>query len=484
MIETRTIDSATRRVRRLARLAWTLRARAAARRLRADALALADLEPEVLLGTGPNRDAVEKLLARVPVGSRLRSAEWAAVPLALRERAQFSAGVESVRLLGEIQAKLEQALRQTREGGTGMFRDRFIAEVRSVAEAEGFERRAGGGFGSLTDVTSVRRLDLIWQQQTQQAAGYAQWKAGQDADVLDAFPAQELVRVEERREKRDWRARWQGAGGALVQGRMIALKTAGIWERISAFDTPWPPFDFGSGMGVVDVSREDAEALGLVARDALVAPVERDFNARLEASAGSTDPDLVDWLEMSFGDQVAVQSGRVVWSATAGPAAPLPRTSAPAQPVVYSDWREKALGSAREWSANTAPEQLAPEDARGRLERGFDVRDPRGVIVQFGRGVLDHWMREGRKRESDMAGRLRHLPHAVETVTTPREQWTQRTQDVYLRTFARTRGGYRGCMVAVSRDGAVRTYFVRDAKGLDKCRKGLEVIDYGTVDGR
>ncbi|MHB9007004.1 MAG: hypothetical protein ACYDC1_08730 [Limisphaerales bacterium] len=47
--------------------------------------------------------AVQRLNGKTPIGSKLRSAEWAGVPLALRERAQFTAGIESARIVQGIQ---------------------------------------------------------------------------------------------------------------------------------------------------------------------------------------------------------------------------------------------------------------------------------------------------------------------------------------------------------------------------------------------
>ena len=60
----------------------------------------------VLVDISAHPDAVEKLLAKSPVASTLRTAEWERLPVAIRERSQFSAGVENMRVLTEIQKKL------------------------------------------------------------------------------------------------------------------------------------------------------------------------------------------------------------------------------------------------------------------------------------------------------------------------------------------------------------------------------------------
>lgn len=53
------------------------------------------------------------------------------------------------------------------------------------------------------------------------------------------------------------------AGGKLYDGRMIALRNDPIWRGISRFGSPVPPFDFNSGMGLEEVNRFEAEALGV-----------------------------------------------------------------------------------------------------------------------------------------------------------------------------------------------------------------------------
>lgn len=261
----------------------------------------------------PLPDAIAKLDAKTPVGAALKSAEWEKVPLALRERAQFSARVESARVLSAIQDKLQKRVAMIREqvarGEAGVDRSSFIGDLRKIAAAEGL----GDGSGKITDISSAPRLALIFDMQTQQAAEYARWKMGQDRDLLDEFPAQELLRVEDRQMQRDWRRRWAAAGGRLFGGRMIALKSDPIWTAISRFGTPWPPFDFGSGMGVEDVSRSEAVRLGLIQPDERVEPILEDFNARLEASVTGLGSDILGKLAAAFGDQVEITAGKIKW---------------------------------------------------------------------------------------------------------------------------------------------------------------------------
>jgi hypothetical protein len=272
---------------------------------------------EAIAGLMSLEQAVAKLEAKAPVASKLRTAEWSRVPLALRERAQFSAGVENARFLQTVQDQLRKAisLRKEQAPGGEAFVDRssFIGELRKMAFGEGISDLTGG----LTDLASRARLGLIFDMQTEQAAEYSRWKWDQDPDILDAFPAQELIRVESRRVPRDWRTRWQEAGGRLVDGRMVALKSDPIWMGISAFGTPWPPFDFASGMGLQDVSRADAEALGLIKTEQAQTPQQADFNQRLEASAKDLSPALVQALQRAFGNQIRVDGDTIEWAGAA-----------------------------------------------------------------------------------------------------------------------------------------------------------------------
>lgn len=269
----------------------------------------------------PFAPAVKRLSGKTPIGSRLRTKEWADVPLALRERAFFSAGVEAAHLVQGLQDRLTEAvdLSGRAKGRTFMDRSKFVAEMRSLTGAE------EGDTGLITDITSRKRLELIYDWQVQDAYEFGRWKMGQDQDLLDAFPAQEFLRVESRHHPReDWPQRWDAAAqesgdqAALAvrraTGRMVALKDSGIWTALSVFGRPWPPFDWGSGMGVASVSRSEAEDLGLIKKGEPVQPSgEKDFNAKLEASVRDLSPELVDQLKDYFGDQVKIQDGAAWW---------------------------------------------------------------------------------------------------------------------------------------------------------------------------
>lgn len=281
----------------------------------------------------PLADAVAKMDRKSPVAVALTSEQWEQVPVAIRERSQFSAKVASARLLQHIQDQTRGALAWEKEkiahsdraeGGEAFIdRSSFIASARKIAIEEGINTTTPDKFGTVRDIRSAKRLGLIWDMQTGMASEYARWKTNNDPDVLDAYPAQRLVRIEARDNPRPswfWPSRWAEAyskSGSVItalERDMVALKTSGIWAALSRFGTPWPPFDYGSGMGLEDVSRDEAEAIGLLKPDDRLTPEpDPGFNSGFEMGARDLDPALVDWLTKSMGDVVTLVDGVLKW---------------------------------------------------------------------------------------------------------------------------------------------------------------------------
>ena len=258
--------------------------------------------------------AAEKLLQKRLVAAGIDSLGWDVVQAGLKDRAFFSARVESLRFLRRAQSRLGDLLSTARDAdGALASRARIVSDLMAAAREEGIATGSGG----LSDPGSVKRAAVIVDTNAGLARGYTAHVAGSGRGARLAYPAQELVRVEAREQERDWRGRWTAAGGKLFGGRMVALKDDPVWERISRFGVPYPPFDYGSGMGVELVSYEDAVAIGLIAPDwdpGQSDPVA-DFNSRLEADleiSGESDPAWL-WLKDVFGDQVEIADGKVRW---------------------------------------------------------------------------------------------------------------------------------------------------------------------------
>jgi hypothetical protein len=277
----------------------------------------------------PNPIAVAAVQAKTPAGSPLNAEGWEKVPQALKETSFFSSKIESFRLLQRMADRLQGAIEMLRregmgrDGGEGAYqtREKFVAELQKIAREEGLDPRnfaEPGKVGGLEDPTSVRRLNLVYDLQIENVQEAAKWKMDQDPDVLNAYPAQEFIRVSPRKNKRDdWPERWKKAGGKLYKGRMIALKTDPVWRKLSRFGKPWPPFDYGSGMGLRDISRREAIALGVMKKSEEVKPIEQNFNDQLQASVSDLSDKMQSALKRSFGDQVAIVNGIARWRAAA-----------------------------------------------------------------------------------------------------------------------------------------------------------------------
>lgn len=267
----------------------------------------------------PLEGAIESLSAKTPIGSILRTQEWAKMPQQLRETAFFSAGVENIRYLEEGQRRILEHVKLTREQlGSGetalMDRSVFVSEMRKIGEELGVRRNVlPEDRGTLRDPLSTQRLRLIFDFQVQSAQGFAEWKTGQDPDLLDAFPAQELIRLEDRVAPRAWRTRWVKAGGRLYEGRMIATKGDAIWRSLSRFGRPYPPLDFNSGMGFEDIDRFEAEDLGVIDAEAFEEPSDLAFTADLEASVQGLSPRYTQALKNLFGNQIAIEGQIAKW---------------------------------------------------------------------------------------------------------------------------------------------------------------------------
>jgi hypothetical protein len=259
----------------------------------------------------PFAEALQSRKAKRILPTTAGSAELAELPAQIRERAMFSARTANAGYLAKMDRLLSEmtspATRSAR-GESAIDPGTFRLQMRAELEKLGYQPEPGKA-GSLTDLGSDARLNLIVKMQTEQAYGYGQHVQGQDPDLLDMFPCQELVRIEGRKEERDWISRWVRAGGKLYGGRMIARKDDGIWTAISRFGTPYPPFDFGSGMGLRDVDRKEAESLGVIKRSDIVKPDTRRLTDNVEAAMPKgISSGLAQALQQVF----KVQAGKII----------------------------------------------------------------------------------------------------------------------------------------------------------------------------
>ncbi len=220
----------------------------------------------------------------------------------IKRRAWMSATVSNLKFLAGIRDGTGELLKgQSDQATVRLGLKNILRDMGYVPDPD----HAGG----LQDLGSDRRLNLIIETNAQTAQGFGWFAQGNQEDVLDQWPAQELYRALVPKggvpAERDWAERWEAAGGEFIGDRMVALKTDPVWEKLGSsalfpdgLDNPWPPFAFNSGMDVRDVDRAEAEQLGLLEPSTTLFPRKVDFNADL---AGT--PELrQEWLREAITD--------------------------------------------------------------------------------------------------------------------------------------------------------------------------------------
>ena len=258
-------------------------------------------------------DALASRRVRSVLATDLSTAQLQRIAPELRERAMFSARVQLTEFLQQAADGVSQIAAGVNPApGEYMDMPTLRLQLKQVLQGLNYEPDAKDA-GTIKDLRTDRRLNLVIDTNVKQAQGYGQFIQGQSVAVLDEFPCQELYRLEHRREQRDWKARWRAAGGRLYEGRMIARKDSPIWIEINRFGVPYPPFDFGSGMDVMDVPREEAEHLGVIDPGATIRPQDREFNQDLQVSPDIRDARLRAALMEDVGDVAEFQDGVLKW---------------------------------------------------------------------------------------------------------------------------------------------------------------------------
>jgi hypothetical protein len=231
----------------------------------------------------------------------------------LRERAFFSARTTNAAYLQRASDLIERILHpEAAEPGQYMDPATARLELREFLQRIGYQPDPELR-GTLQDLSSDARLNVLLGTNSRMARGYGYWQQGQDPAILDEWPAQELFRAEDRRVPRDWITRWNAARDAVSsrssatdarRGIMAALKNDPIWVELSEFSLPYPPFDYNSGMDIRDVSRADALALGILSSEGSVRPQDRGFNEDLGIAPPARSEALLSALRQSLGDSV------------------------------------------------------------------------------------------------------------------------------------------------------------------------------------
>jgi len=203
-------------------------------------------------------NAAEFYAKKIPVPSEMLTAQWDGVRLEMRERAFFMAGVAQAEVL------------QVYHDVTGKFVRGEVSEQDARRALREELTRVGylpkpGEEDSIKDLRSGRRMNVVLRTN----ASMANNKAAYDKQLkaIKTYPAKRMVRLSLRREPRDWARKWRALDGipGVNAPAMAALITSPVWaEQISRFGAPYPPYDFGSGMGDEAVRRDEAQKLGLL----------------------------------------------------------------------------------------------------------------------------------------------------------------------------------------------------------------------------
>jgi hypothetical protein len=252
----------------------------------------------------PFVEALKHLLAKEAMPSGMTSADWQQVDAGVRRQALFSAQTTMESYLDDIRNSVANIINPPTEPGAALNPASARSLLRELLVNNYGYRPEEGKEGTLVDLSSDKRLSLVIKTNVELAQGAGKFVQGNlNEDVIDLYPAWELVRYEDKKEPRDWKQRWRiaaatagdaRAAGALGNGgRMVALKSSGIWQALGdgaggyldTLGNPYPPFAFNSGMWTDDVSRDDAVELGLIGEGEKAEGAEFDFTTLFKAAA-------------------------------------------------------------------------------------------------------------------------------------------------------------------------------------------------------
>ena len=285
----------------------------------------------------------------------MSSAQWSLISSQLRERAFFMAGVQEANIL----QLFRDAAAAVADGRMSPSEARVT--VRRGLSSMGYSPQAAGvAPGSIHDLSSYRRIMLALETNFSMARGWMQHLQYRTDPNVGGL---ELFRLFPRKVPRNWALRWAEAAeqvnwqGVATGAPFIATLDSPIWCALSRFGTPYPPFDFNSGMSVRPVDNRRCRELGLE-------PTPRpeilpSLNEQVEASLQGLDADIADDLLRSLGALVQRDGDTLKMTDLNGtkpyPLQELVRLLAGALPPGVPNMQGKALAA---WKAD--PSSLLP----------------------------------------------------------------------------------------------------------------------------
>lgn len=239
---------------------------------------------------GGYNQALASFMLRKTVAIAMSMDEWIALPVDVRQRIFVMVGVSDRRIIDRFRNGIEDLI-AGRKGQVEVEK-----ELHMWLRDQGY-RPPDGETGKFNDLSSLERINFELRTNALMASGHANWVRSQTA--IRAFPCQRLVRMSNSEEPIDWETRWAQANMEIgyVPGihptEKVALLNHPIWTALSRFGLPYPPFDFGSGMGVRRVSRSEALEMGFDLKpntDPMQQPIYRTMDEALKPSKTERPP--------------------------------------------------------------------------------------------------------------------------------------------------------------------------------------------------
>ena len=227
------------------------------------------------------------------------------------ERAFFVSGVEPGVILSDFEDKAAKVA-----SGALSYEEAQQA-IRETLRQQGY-RPPATGQGGIRDLSSWVRIQVVMETNAAMAHGYRNWYNWTQDEDTAAF---KFYRSQGREDPRYWAERWNRARAGLeeeateavssgfIRGETVgyALAASDIWVRLSRFGTPYPPFDYLSGMNIAPVGAEEARAAGLDVSRVRTAPAS--FNATLESNAKGVTESNRNKIRRILKDAVRVKAG-------------------------------------------------------------------------------------------------------------------------------------------------------------------------------
>lgn len=204
---------------------------------------------------------------------------------AVRDASIFSARTTNIPYLS-IQKEAIEAMLKGKRNGEHFGKSEAVEMMRTTLEHLRYDPERGhfgtpadanlppAKPGSIRDLSSFQRIELILDTQLLLASSKAQKASMLDPENRKMFPFVRLAKSYARKIRLNWLDRWRRVGGRPVGKDIIAEVDSPTWRALGtsrtfrdALDTDVPPFAFGSKRAWEPVTMREAVRLGLIRWD-------------------------------------------------------------------------------------------------------------------------------------------------------------------------------------------------------------------------